>query len=262
MLGGRSVKKLAKPILILILCTLGVAMVCNVKAQKEGNNVETFFDSDVPGGTIQVNATTQTQPMGDLTLWLCLTPQTGVHLENLSYTLDVYGFRNGTTPRVIGNMTAQNLNLPSETTKEYNAKESFPVPEDVWGMTFGNITLTYSISFLGTPIPMNVTSGFYMTNVENTFLEKLESQLSGLQQNYTTLQGSYNQLNDTYYNLTVAYLQLNQTFVQLQQNYTTLQGGMNVLDNTRQVAVILAITTVFFVATTIFLVMRRPKESW
>lgn len=255
-------KKLAKPILILILCTLTLAMVCNVRAQNEGNNVETFLDSDMPGGTIQVNATTQTHPVGNLTLWLRLRPQTGVYVENLSYRLDVYGFRNGTTPRVIGSVTAQNLNLSSGTTKEYNANVSFIVPEDVWGMTFGNIALTYSISFLGTPIPMNVTSGFYMTNVENAFLEKLESQLIGLQQNYTTLQGSYNQLNDTYYNLTAAYFQLNQTFVQLQQNYTTLQGSMNVLDNTRQVAVILAITTVFFVATTIFLVMRRPKESW
>jgi hypothetical protein len=262
MLGGRNVKKLAKPILIFIMCTLSLAMVCNVTAQKEGNNVETFLDSDMLGGTIQVNATTQTRPKGNLTLWLCLTPQTGVHLENLSYTLDVYGFRNGTTPKMIGNMAAQNLNLPSETTKEYDASESYIVPEDIWGLTFGNITLTYSISFLETPIPMNVITGFYMTNVENTFLEKLESQLSDLQQNYTTLQGSYNQLNDAYYNLTVAYLQLNQTFVQLQQNYTTLQGSMNTLDNTRQVAVILAITTVFFVATTIFLVMRRPKESW
>jgi hypothetical protein len=37
---------------------------------------------------------------------------------------------------------------------------------------------------------------------------------------------------------------------------------MNELDNTRRVAVILAITTVFFVATTVFMVMRKPNESW
>jgi len=41
-----------------------------------------------------------------------------------------------------------------------------------------------------------------------------------------------------------------------------LQGSSNELGNTRMAVGILAITTVFFVATTLYLVMRKPKESW
>jgi hypothetical protein len=202
--------------------------------------------------TIQVNATAQTQPLGNLTVWLSLTPQAGVSLKN--FTLNVYGFINGTAPKTIGNILGENLT--SETTSEYNA--SFPVLGDVWGPTFGNITLNYSVSVYPATL-LSVTGGFYMTNVENTFLENLESQIRGLND-------SYNQLNDTYNNLADKYLQLNQTFTHLQQNYTTLQNSMNELgsvkDNTTRVAAIFAITTVIFIATTVFLVLRRPKESW
>jgi len=229
------------------MCSLSSTIVCNVRAQN-GGSMETYFDSEISNAIrIQVNATAQTQPNGNLTVSLCLTPVIGVSVEN--FTLDVYGFVNGTTPRAIGYIN--DTDLPSGT---YNKSSPVSVPDDVWGVTFGIITLIYSLSTSPGAL-YNVTCGFYMTNVENTLLENLETRLDNL--------------NESYYNLTNAYSQLNQTFVQvqqnytaLQQNYTTLQGSVNQLDNTRQVAVILAITTVFFVATTIFLVMRRPKESW
>jgi len=240
-------KKLAKPILILILFTLSLAIVCNVRAQN-GGYMETYFDSEMSNAIrIQVNATAQIQPNENLTVSLCLTPAMGVSVEN--FTLDVYGFVNGTTPEVIGNING--TDLPSGT---YNKSFPVSVPDDVWGVTFGNISLIYSMSTSPGAL-YSVACGFYMTNVENTFLESLETR--------------FNDLNESYYNLTNAYSQINQTLVQLQQNYTslqqnytTLQGSMNQLGNTRQVAIILAITTVFFVATTVFLVMRRPKESW
>jgi hypothetical protein len=237
--------------LILIICTLTLTIVCKVRAQDEGDNVKTFLDSEMPGIKIQADATAETRPTENLTVWLHLVPQTNVYVELLR--LDVYGFQNGTVKVSIGNISDYNFPL-NGTAREYNG--TFPVPVGVWDVTFAEITLTYSASLAGLELRFpNATSGFYMTNVENTFLENLESQLK-------SLNVSYDQLNDTYNNLTRDYLQLNQTFVQLQQNYTVLQGSMNELDNTRRVAVILAITTVFFVATTFFMVMRRPRESW
>lgn len=243
-------RRLAKLGLILVAFTLTLAMVCKVGAQIGGENVKTFFDSEMPGIKIQANATAETRPAGNLTVWLSLTPQTNVHVE--LFRLDVYGFLNGTAKATIGNISDNNL--PNDVSSEYS--DSFPIPDGVWGVTFGEITLNYSISLgsLRLEFP-NATSGFYMTQVENTFLENLESQLKSLNE-------TYNQQKDAYHNLTDAYTQLDQNYTQLNQTYTTLQGSVNELNNTRQVAVILAITTVFFVATTIFLVMRRPKESW
>lgn len=276
MLGESRMRKLGKLSLILIVYTLTLAMVCRIGAQAKEEDIKNFFSGDMPGGTIQVNATTKTQPMGNLTLWLRIVPQTGVYLGNLSYTLRVYGFQNGTDQEAIGNITDQNLNLPNGTIEEYNRNASFLVPSDVWGTTFGSITLTYSISFLGTPIPMNVTSGFYMTNVENTYLESLESQNNVLKESINQLTYSYNNLTALYSQALANITQLNQNVTQLNQNitlltqnytqllvnYTALHNSMNDLDNTREVAVILAITTVFFVATTAFMIMRRPRERW
>jgi len=254
MLGGCRMRRLAKLSLILIVCTLTLAMVCGVRAQVAGDNVKTFFESEMPGMKIQANATAETRPLENLTVWLLLTPQTNVYVE--LFRLEVYGFLNGTDRVSIGNITEYNFPL-NGTSREYNA--TFLVPSGVWGIAFGEVTLDYNYSLpMGSMVltlSNSATNGFYMTNVDNTFIENLESQLTALSESYT-------QLNDTYYNLTSAYVQLNQTFVQLQQNYTSLQGSVNELDNTRGVAVILAITTVIFVVTTVFMVMRRPKESW
>jgi hypothetical protein len=247
----KGVKRLVKLNLIIVVCTLTIAMICKVGAQVPAQNVKTFFNSEMPGIEVQANATAETRPTENLTVWLLLTPQTTVYVESLR--LDIFGFLNGTDKVSIGNITDYNFSLNGNST-EYSM--TFAVPDRVWGVTFGEITLTYSANLGGLELRFpNATSGFYMTQVDNTFVESLVTQLRGLNE-------SYDQLNDSYYNLTGKYLQLNQTFVQLQQNYTTLQGNMNELDNTRRVAVILAITTVFFVATTVFVVMRRPRESW
>jgi hypothetical protein len=41
-----------------------------------------------------------------------------------------------------------------------------------------------------------------------------------------------------------------------------MNGNLGELDNTRRLTTVLAITTVLFVATTVYLVMRKPKEIW
>jgi hypothetical protein len=245
-------KTLTKLNLILVVCALALSAVCSVRAQDAGDNVANFFNSEMPGLNIQANATAETQPGGTLTVWLSITPQPGTNVHVDSFRLDVYGFLNGTERVSIGSFN--DSNLPNSTSSDYN--ETFTVPDGVSGVTFGEITLTYSISLGGLDLAFPSTvSGFYMTHVEDTLLESLQGQLK-------TLNESYNQLNGDYSNLTSAYHQLNQTYLQMQQNYTALQGRMGELDDTRSVAVVLAITTAFFVITTVFMVMRRPKESW
>jgi len=245
-------RTLAKLSLILIVSILTLSVVCKVKAQVVGDDVKNFFNSKMPGLRIQANATAETRPGETLTVWLLIMPQpdTIVHVD--SFRLDVYGFLNGTERISIGDVN--DSNLPNETESDYN--ETFIVPDGVSGVTFGEITLTYSISLGALELTFpNAVSGFYMTHVEDTLLESLRGQLEDLNGSFTHLKGDYS-------NLANAYAQLNQTYVQLQQNYTSLQSTMGMLDSTRSVAVVLAITTVFFVITTVLMVMRRPKESW
>jgi len=228
--------------LIFILVTLAFASIRCINAQDSTKSMKTFLDSKIPGIIIQVNATAETQPNQNITLMLSLKQQTSIYMEY--FNLSIFGFVNGTYKVLMANVT--DPDFPSrfdESPRQYNC--TFPVPQQVWGTTYGEITLTYNATYSvgggSLLLPYNITLGFTMTHVENVYLKTIENQLKNLQ---------------------ILFIQLNETFWELQQNYTALQGSLNELGNTRMAAGILAVTTVFFVATTLYLVMRKPRESW
>lgn len=211
------------------------ALVSFVKAQGTQENIETFFDSEIPGIKIQINATSETQPGKNITLLLSLEKRTSVYVEY--FNLSVYGFLNGTERVLMANITDENF-LLNDAPREY--PRTFEVHEQVWGVTYCELRLSYNVTYnVGSGILViipyeDLTIGFTATNVENVYLKGLVD----------------------------AYGQLNQTYWELHQNYTALQKNLGELDSTRQAAIALAVTTVFFVATTLFLVMRKPKQYW
>jgi len=252
----------------LVIFTIALALTCFVKAQTPAQNMKTFFDSEVPGIKVQVNATEETQPTQNITVTLRLTAKNDVTVVKVaSLNLSIFGFLNGTNKLLMESIPAHDFSLNPMTSINYN--RTFKVPEKVCDATYGEIVLTYSTTYeIGT---LNVTEnfdkltlGFTMTHVENVYLEELQNKLDSLKEKYQLLNNSYWQLNGTYWQLNATYESLNQTFWELKQNYTSLQQNYLSLkgstDNTRTAATVLAITTVFFVATTIYMVMRRPKE--
>ena len=272
-------KKMNKPKrigLIFILVTLAIASIHNINAQVSTENMKTFLDSKIPGIIIQVNATAETQPNQNITVMLSLKRQTSIYVE--CFNLSIFGFVNGTYKILMANVTDPDFPGPfGDSPRQYNC--TFPVPEQVWDTTYGEITLTYNATYSGgfgsLLLPYNITLGFTMTHVENVYLKKLENDLKSWIESYQRLNNTYWQLNNTFEQLNQTFWEsfqmnlsaenlarLNQTYWELQQNYTALRGNLNELGNTRMAVGILAITTVFFVATTLYLVMRKPKESW
>jgi hypothetical protein len=244
-------KALAKLSLLLTIFSLVLALTGAVRVHAAEGDMKTFLDSEAPGIRIQVNATTQTRPTGNLTVMLSLTTQTGVYIEH--FNLELFGFLNGTTKLSMVNVTDNEFPL-NNTSKQYNCTVN--VPDWVWGIIYGEIRLTYSASLGSLELRFpNVATGFPMTQVENTFLEDLEVQVRSLNENY-------NRLTSVYENLTNNFAQLNQSYWALNQNYTSVQGSLGELDNTRRLITVLAVTTIFFLATTIYLVMRKPREYW
>lgn len=227
-LEGEKVKKTERIslIFILLLPTLVFASICGVKAQASTENTKTFLDSEISGITIQVNATAETQPNQNITVSLSLKRQASIYVGN--FNLSIFGFVNGTYKTLMYNMTDGNFSL-DDTPREYN--RTFIVPGQVWDTTYGEITLTYNVTYPVGPgslkLPYNIILGFIMTHVENVYLANLQAQ-----------------------------------YDQLQQNYTALQGRLTELDNTRSVVAVLAITSIFFVATTLYLMMRKPKDYY
>jgi hypothetical protein len=131
------------------------------------------------------------------------------------------------------------------------------IPHDVWDAIYAELHIEYKV----VDSTFEKNPNFSITIVRNVYLEQLENAFKNL--NYT-----YWQLNQTFWecfqmNLTKENLDgLNQTYWALQQNYTSVQGSLIELGNIRIAVIILAITTVFFVATTLYVVMRKPKEYW
>ena len=242
---------------IFVMLILALTLVKSTTAQTPAKNIKTFFDSEIPGIKIQVNATTVTQPSQNITATLNLKSQTTV--EVTYFNLSIFGFINGTYKTLIANITDSGFSLYSAS-KEYT--RTFKVPEQVWGVTYGEIVLTYTARYGVVTIDLEkLTCGFTMTDVENIYLKNIEEELKAST-------STFNLLNQTFWesflmNLSAENLaRLNQTYWELQQNYTALRGNLNELGNTRTAVGILAVTTVFFVATTLYLVMRKPKESW
>jgi hypothetical protein len=250
--------------LILMVCILAIifALTGTVRVQALNDEMETFFDSKLPYIEIQVNATAQTQPNENLTVVVNLETPADIGVQH--FNLEVFGFINGTTELSMLNITDNNFFL-NNTSKEY--VNSTYVPNWVWGVTFGEITMTYNATVesfgqtIVTTFP-DVMNGFPMTQVENTYLEALEAQNTILQAQLESLNESFQQLTNLFQNLTNTFAQLNQNYTELYQNYTSAKGSVGDLDNTQHVATVLAVTTIVFLVTTVYLVMRRPKEAW
>jgi hypothetical protein len=250
-----NLKKLALAVCILALV---FALMSTTKVHASDDEMETFFDSQVPYIGIQVNATAQTQPTNNLTVVVDLETESDVGIEH--FNLEVFGFLNGTTKLSMLNITDNNFFLNNTSTEYVN---STYVPDSVWGITFGEITLTYNASVEGLVLTFpNVVNGFPMTQVENTYLEELETQNAELQVQVKNLSDSYQQLLNLTQSLNDTLKQLNQAYVELYQNYTSIKGSVGDLDNAQRVATVLAVTTIIFLITTVYLVTRRPKESW
>jgi hypothetical protein len=222
---------------------------CNVKAQTT-ENMETFFDREIPGIKITVKAAAETQPNENITINLYIKPlEEKVDIEYFNFS--VFGFINGTYKTLMPLYS----NKTGEFTLPYECNFTCHVSEQIWGVTLGEITLKYKVTY---PYPLgeitqryNFTIGFDMTCVENVYLEAIEEQLENLNSTLAQL----NQTFREYFNTDLTPENFNKTCQEL-------KGSQSELSNTRMTVAVLAITTVFFVATTAYFFLRKPKGYW
>jgi len=235
--------------LAIIISIILFITICNVKAQSE--SMQTFFDREIPGIKITVTATAETQPNENITVKITINPlEEEVNIKYFNFS--VFGFISGTEKTMLINITDNGFPLNNVRLYALN----LTVPEQVWGVTYGEITLTYDVKYVinqgpTITIPYENFIGFPMTRVKNVYLEAVEEQLRNLN-------STFEQLNQTFWN----YFHKDLTPENLNETLRELQGSSSELGNTRMAVGILAVTTVFFVATTLYLVMRKPRESW
>jgi len=233
---------------VLVSVLLFLTIVASVKART--GELQGFFSAKYGGISVEVEATKETVPGGNMTVVVTVNCTAGgVYISYLN--VSVYGFINGSTQILISSRTI-NRSISLQPNETLRREYTIVVPNNVWGITYGQLFLSYAIGDLSSP---ERNPGFPMTTVRNLYLETLEGRFGFLNRIYV-------QLSQSYMNLSQDYDELRMNYSQLQGNYSQLQGNVIDFDNTRRVAVILTVTTVFFVATTLYMIMRRPREYW
>jgi len=261
----KVMRKLRTVTSIFVMLILALTLVKSTVTAQTPEEMKTFFSSEYAGISIQVNATRETVPGANITinLWINCTA-VGVYLDYLNLSVYGYGHLEYELEKVTLNATCimQKTSLIFNHTSKYNYP--VPVPNNVWDLTHAELRLKYSIK----SDPLEHNESFPITIVRNVLWEELEEKLEWLNQTYQKLNTTYWQLNSTFEQLNQTFWQIFQmnltaeSLARLNETYWSLKGSSNELGNTRMAVGILAITTVFFVATTLYLVMRKPKESW
>jgi hypothetical protein len=250
---------------ILVTIMLGFSSLAAVRVQASEGSMKDFLDSTVHGLRIQANATEEARPGDNITVVLVLTALTKVDVEY--FNLSIFGFLNGTYSTLMTPTLHDAEFSFNSSSRWYNL--TFVVPAWVSGKTYGEIKLSHNATYSETWGQVTVDNrdfvcGFYMTDVQNVYLKGLEQKYQQLGQNYSELQQNLTDALQGNAQLGQNYSELQQNFAQLQQNLTqALQGNANQLDSARTVITVLIITTVFFVATTLYFVLRKQaREYW
>ena len=92
-----------------------------------------------------------------------------------------------------------------------------------------------------------------LTNYTN-----LQGDYDSVCSDYDTLEADYNSMESSYNNLETSYNSLNSTCNELESKHDTLTAD---LGTTRNLSYILIITTIVFIATTVFFAIRKPRAK-
>lgn len=114
------------------------------------------------------------------------------------------------------------------------------IPESALSVVYGKLILVWTETGTDESTTYRREPTFIITNLKNPELERLKIENEELKKNITDI---------------------NDTLTEALNNLTDIKNRYEgEIGNTRSVATLLAVTTVFFVATTVYLVMRKPKE--
>jgi len=228
---------------IVLVGLMSLAFVSGIRAES-ADELKTFYSKNYPGISLKVDATNETDPGKNVTLklWADRTSSDVFNVE--CFNMTVYGFKlSGPEEAVLYSaLLVSNVSLTSNQTIDQT--HMIPVPSDVYGPVFCRLYLEYVTA------DESVTRNpeFAITSVRNIYYENLKN--------------DFQQLNQSDQQLKRDLWTANQTYWELQENYTNLQKSMTDLSNTRMLATVFLVTTVFFVATTLYLTLRKPRESW
>lgn len=232
-----------KIIVAILLIIFALSLISKSYAQ-ETSSIETFYYHDEVGLIVKVDAPANAEPGQKINVSISFH----CYAQNLSIIylyVAIFDFRGGQEKILIE--TIERVEEGTGYTPQFNetCTQTYEVEigQDVWDIIYGEVSCQWKLPG-GTFYIRD--DGFTMTCVRNVKMEQLTEQLTNKTQEYDTLWQNYTQLNQTYWDL--------------RGNETS--GVRAELGNTRFAMIIFIITTVFFGASTLYLMVKKPREYW
>ena len=129
----------------------------------------------------------------------------------------------------------------------YKTSYDAAVPTSAFDVIYGKLYLVWTETGTEESNTYTRQTTFIMASVYNPELERMRDLLPKLQMQNAIFRRNMTDINDT----------LTQALNDLTDAKNRYEGDMS---NTRSVVTVLGITTVFFVATTVYLIMKKPKD--
>jgi hypothetical protein len=139
--------------------------------------------------------------------------------------------------------------VPVSSGESLNKISNFTIHEQASNIVYGKLILEWTKEGTEGEVTIERKPTFVMIYLRNSELESLRSKVPELEAKIAELKENVTKLNGT----------LTDALNNLTDLENRSEGG---LSDTRSVVTILAITTIFFAATTIYLFTRKPKEYW
>jgi len=232
-----------KLVTISIITLLALAIVPRAYSQI---TTKTFYNYTQANLTIEIMGPEEANPGDNITISIHVNSSAD-NLRVKYLYLVIYDFQSGKAKKLIANLTyiklpGYELNYNQTLDKSYGVT----INNDAWDIMYGEVFCEWVIKGTVTERYEIPGHGFIMTYVRNVEMEDLKQQLDDVKAAYDELLNNYTKLNQTYWDLKV--------------NKTS--GIETALSNARLAMIILVVTTVFFIATTLYLMVKKPKEYW
>jgi hypothetical protein len=221
-----------------------VAATCNVKAET-GTRTYVYSFASLE---VRIEYPFETYPNRSITINITTR---ALATLNVSYILlDLYTLHNLTREEIsFHNISHISTPKSFRNNEWFNKTYNIFIPEYAINVLYGKLKLKWTLTGTVERDTYERELTVIMSYLKSPELDRLRNENAMLKENLTNLNNKVTELNNT--------------ITELRNNLTAIQHRYEgELSGTRSTLVVLAVVTVFFVATTAYLAFRRPKQVW
>lgn len=234
-----------KTLILVMLMLIAATMIHDANANSS-DQIHTYNYTPIPNDlTVEIKNPSEAYP--NQTINVNITIKALVNLTINHVAIELYTFNDSKLDDVI--YVEKESQVPLSSGKSLNKTSNFTIHEQASNIVYGKLIVEWTKKGTEGRVTIEKEPTFIMAYLKNSELEKLRSIVPELEKENVELKGNVTDLNNT--------------LTDLLNNLTDAKNRYEgELSGTRSVITILAIITVFFVATTAYLFIRKPKQYW